>query len=183
MWCLTFEVGELSPPPPAARPKSACAGQSSERGLQCLIHEENRGKETHKWQCSSSPQTSCYLFSTVHTLVARKRLGCTSPHSKAEVSDTDSEITGCGMRIDLAALRLFMWPSTLPVEVGFSFLPGHLDICPRLLSESWSHGNDNSGLWSRQVGITHSRGKGWDWPLRFIPCQEGQAGIRNGHSS
>lgn len=33
----------------------------------------------------------------------------------------DSEITGCGMQIDLAALRLCMWPSTLPVEVTFLF--------------------------------------------------------------
>lgn len=104
-------------------------------------------------------------------------------HSKAEVSDMDSAIIGCGMQIDLAALRLFVWPSTLPVQEGFSFLPEHLDIYSRLLSESWSHGNDNSGLWSRQVGITHSRGKGWNWPLRCIPCQEGQAGIRKGYSS
>lgn len=74
----------------------------------------------------------------------------------------DSEITGCGMQIDLAALRLFMWPSTLPIKVGFSFLAEHLDICSRLQSKSWAHGSDNSGLWSRQVGIPHSEGKGWN---------------------
>lgn len=43
------------------------------------------------------------------------------------------EIIGCEMQRDLAALRLFMWPSTMPVEVGFSsFLSEHLDICSRL---------------------------------------------------
>lgn len=42
MWCLTFEVGELSPPPPAARPESTCIGQSSERGLECLVHAVKR---------------------------------------------------------------------------------------------------------------------------------------------
>lgn len=42
----------------------------------------------------------------------------------------ESEIIGCETQIGVAALSLFMWPSTMPVEVGFSsFLSEHLDIC------------------------------------------------------
>lgn len=32
----------------------------------------------------------------------------------------EPENIGCETQIDLAALSLFMWPSTMPVEVGFS---------------------------------------------------------------
>lgn len=59
-----------------------------------------------------------------------------------------SEIIGCEMQIDLAALRLFMWPSTMLVEVGFSsFLSEHMETLFKTawICESWSHDSHSLG--------------------------------------